>query len=67
MDACLAFAYVLNSETTKKYVGSRSLAQETQVSLPWSLFAFDSFLWFALDTAGVSMYFSLTKKLPINY
>ncbi|CAK7328444.1 unnamed protein product [Dovyalis caffra] len=30
MDACVAFSYALNSETTKKYVGSKILAQETQ-------------------------------------
>ncbi|CAN1315889.1 hypothetical protein LINPERPRIM_LOCUS29870, partial [Linum perenne] len=29
MGACAAFAYVLNGDTTKKYAGSRSLAQET--------------------------------------
>uniref|UniRef100_A0A2N9EIX7 Knl1 C-terminal RWD domain-containing protein n=1 Tax=Fagus sylvatica TaxID=28930 RepID=A0A2N9EIX7_FAGSY len=32
MDACTAFAFVLSAETTKKYVGSRSLAQETQIT-----------------------------------
>ncbi|CAI0459430.1 unnamed protein product [Linum tenue] len=32
MDACAAFAYVLNAEATKKYFGSRSLAQETRMA-----------------------------------
>lgn len=32
MDACVAFSYALNSETTKKYAGSKILAQETQVT-----------------------------------
>ncbi|CAI0459434.1 unnamed protein product [Linum tenue] len=32
MDACAAFAYVLNAEATMKYVGSRSLAQETRMA-----------------------------------
>ncbi|CAL1407973.1 unnamed protein product [Linum trigynum] len=32
MDACAAFAYVLNAEATTKYVGSRSLAQETRMA-----------------------------------
>ncbi|OMO75585.1 hypothetical protein CCACVL1_16128, partial [Corchorus capsularis] len=31
MDACSAFAFVFNHESTKKYVGPKSLAQETQV------------------------------------
>jgi hypothetical protein len=31
MDACVAFSYALSSETTKKYAGSKILAQETQV------------------------------------
>ncbi|KAA3467100.1 Cytochrome P450 [Gossypium australe] len=31
MDACSAFAYVFNHEYTKKYVGPKSLAQETQL------------------------------------
>ena len=31
MDACAAFAFVFSAESTKKYIGSRSLAQETQV------------------------------------
>ncbi|XVF31940.1 hypothetical protein REPUB_Repub17cG0038200 [Reevesia pubescens] len=30
MDACSAFAFVFNHEPTKKYVGPRSLARETQ-------------------------------------
>ncbi|XWS47286.1 hypothetical protein CRYUN_Cryun14cG0139500 [Craigia yunnanensis] len=30
MDACSAFAFVFNHEYTKKYVGPKSLAQETQ-------------------------------------
>ncbi|OMO89665.1 hypothetical protein COLO4_19656 [Corchorus olitorius] len=30
MDACSAFAFVFNHESTKKYVGPKSLAQETQ-------------------------------------
>ncbi|GER33562.1 nucleoid occlusion protein [Striga asiatica] len=32
MDACVAFAYVFNAETTRKYIGSKTLPQETQVS-----------------------------------
>ncbi|KAJ6777095.1 hypothetical protein OIU74_001136 [Salix koriyanagi] len=32
MDACVAFSYALNSETTKKYAGSKILAQQTQVT-----------------------------------
>ncbi|XP_050279878.1 uncharacterized protein LOC126720976 isoform X2 [Quercus robur] len=32
MDACTAFAFVFSAETTKKYIGSRSLAQETQIT-----------------------------------
>lgn len=32
MDACFAFYFVFNHEPTKKYVGPKSLAQETQVS-----------------------------------
>ncbi|KAG2719628.1 hypothetical protein I3760_03G274500 [Carya illinoinensis] len=32
IDACTGFAFVLNAETTRKYVGSRCLAQETQIS-----------------------------------
>ncbi|CAI0552141.1 unnamed protein product [Linum tenue] len=32
MDACAAFAYILNAEATTKYVGSRSLAQETRMA-----------------------------------
>ncbi|XP_011045644.1 PREDICTED: uncharacterized protein LOC105140484 isoform X2 [Populus euphratica] len=32
MDACVAFSYALNSETTKKYASSKILAQETQVT-----------------------------------
>lgn len=32
MDVCTAFAFVLNASTTRKYVGSISLTQETQVS-----------------------------------
>ncbi|KAK8669393.1 hypothetical protein V6N13_106824 [Hibiscus sabdariffa] len=30
MDACSAFLFVFNRESTKKYVGTKSLAQETQ-------------------------------------
>ncbi|XP_034701874.1 uncharacterized protein LOC117926727 isoform X2 [Vitis riparia] len=32
MDACTAFAFVIDVETTKKHVGPRSLAQETQMT-----------------------------------
>eukprot|EP00257_Ricinus_communis_P019188 XP_015578103.1 uncharacterized protein LOC8288333 [Ricinus communis] len=32
MDACMAFAFVLNVKTTKKHVGSKSFAQETQIT-----------------------------------
>ncbi|KAK4594211.1 hypothetical protein RGQ29_018050 [Quercus rubra] len=32
MDACAAFAFVFSAESTKKYIGSRSLAQETQIA-----------------------------------
>ncbi|CAA0808413.1 Unknown protein [Striga hermonthica] len=32
MDACVAFAYVFNTETTRKYIGSKTLPQETQVT-----------------------------------
>ncbi|XP_075643203.1 uncharacterized protein LOC142614554 isoform X1 [Castanea sativa] len=32
MDACTAFAFVFSAETPKKYIGSRSLAQETQIT-----------------------------------
>lgn len=32
MDACKAFSVVLNAESTRKYFGCRSLAQETQVT-----------------------------------
>lgn len=32
IDACIAFGFVFNSETACKYVGAKTLAQETQVS-----------------------------------
>lgn len=32
MDACIAFGFVINAETARKYVGARTLAQETQVT-----------------------------------
>lgn len=32
MDVCTAFAFVLNASTTRKYVGSISLTQETQIT-----------------------------------
>ncbi|XP_057505992.1 uncharacterized protein LOC130789283 [Actinidia eriantha] len=32
MDVCTAFAFVLNANSTRKYVGSRSLIQETQIT-----------------------------------
>ncbi|XVF81402.1 hypothetical protein PTKIN_Ptkin15bG0152300 [Pterospermum kingtungense] len=32
MDACSAFSFVFNHKYTKKYVGSKSLAQETQMT-----------------------------------
>ncbi|PSS06478.1 Cyclic nucleotide-gated cation channel like [Actinidia chinensis var. chinensis] len=32
MDVCTAFAFVLNANTTRKYVGSGSLTQETQIT-----------------------------------
>ncbi|KAF2284740.1 hypothetical protein GH714_029774 [Hevea brasiliensis] len=32
MDACVAFACVLNAKNTKKHVGSKSFAQETQIT-----------------------------------
>ncbi|CAK9167179.1 unnamed protein product [Ilex paraguariensis] len=31
MDACIAFSFVLNAETTQKYVGPRRLAEKTQI------------------------------------
>lgn len=31
MDACTAFGFVFNSEPAHKYVGAKTLAQETQV------------------------------------
>lgn len=44
MDACTVFEFVFKPDTAKKYVGSRSLAQETQVSIFASLFL----VWFYL-------------------
>jgi hypothetical protein len=44
MDAGIAFSFLVNAETTKKYVGSRCLAQETQVSYTSSLLHF-LFCW----------------------
>ncbi|XP_059661289.1 uncharacterized protein LOC132307513 isoform X2 [Cornus florida] len=32
LDACTAFAFVFNGDTTQKYVGPRSLMQETQIT-----------------------------------
>uniref|UniRef100_A0A5B6Z9T7 Uncharacterized protein n=1 Tax=Davidia involucrata TaxID=16924 RepID=A0A5B6Z9T7_DAVIN len=32
MDASTAFAFVLNADTTRKYIGPRSLTQETQIT-----------------------------------
>ncbi|KAK9284775.1 hypothetical protein L1049_023952 [Liquidambar formosana] len=32
MDACIAFEFVLKAETSSKYVGQRSFAQETQIT-----------------------------------
>lgn len=31
MDACVAFGFLFNAESTKKSIGPKSLAQETQV------------------------------------
>ncbi|XP_057792894.1 uncharacterized protein LOC131009519 isoform X2 [Salvia miltiorrhiza] len=32
MDACIAFGFVFNAETARKYIGAKTLVQETQVT-----------------------------------
>ncbi|KAA3474769.1 Cytochrome P450 [Gossypium australe] len=44
MDACFAFRFVFNHEPTKKYVGPKSLAQETQLSFLTLLVELEIFL-----------------------
>lgn len=33
MDACIAFTFVFDGETVRKYIGAKTLIQETQVSI----------------------------------